>query len=272
MKELCADADLKDVDDMFSLSPTGDLSFSKSQKEINLLQSTDSMASNRRTLTQNYTEKQNLMASSSAKLTQLSQELSAEHKELYGHRSEDRRTEIAPSHQHSMSVVGKKSHQPPEQGKASNPYVGSKTFSTNTIQIMPIATREFNNTNIMERINPENWYWNEPIRSGIYNGEYHQVVGGEMQMQNRWSGNSDSYGNSRMSPDQVHVPPQEFCATAQNPVSISLTQGDPLVVQQRYPLHTILHPASYSSMQTISQTSVKREHNIEQPRRKRLNC
>ena len=237
VKELCADADLKDVDDMFSQSPMGDLSFSKSQKETNLLPRTDSMASNRK-MTQNYTDKQNLMASSSAKLRQLSQELSAEHKELYGHRIEDGRKVITPSHQHSTSAMGKKSHQLPEQGKASNPRVGSKTFFTNTIQIMPIATRDLNNTKTMERVNPENWHWNEPVRSENYNSEYHQVIGGEMWMQNRFTGNSDSCGDNRVSP-------QEICATSQNPLSFSLTQGEPLAVQQRYPLPTILHPAAY---------------------------
>ena len=89
-------------------------------------------------------------------------------------------------------------------------------------------------------------------------------------MQNRCTGNSDSYEGSRMSPNQVL--PQEICATTQNPAPFSLTQGNHFAVQQSYPLPTILHPASYSSLQTISQASVKRETESEQPKRKRLNC
>ena len=52
---VCADADLKDGDGMFFQSPMSDLSFLKSQKEIYLLQSSDSMVSNRK-VTQNYTD------------------------------------------------------------------------------------------------------------------------------------------------------------------------------------------------------------------------
>ena len=272
VKELCADADLKGVEGMFSQSPTSGLPSSKSQKEVNLSQGTGSVTVKRK-LTQEYTEKQNLMASGSAKLKQLSKELNAEDQEQYAYKSTDRRAETTTSHQHFMPVMEKTSHKPPQKEKASNPYVGSKTCSTNTVQTMPIATRELSNIKIMERINPENWHLNaiyEPLRSNNYNGEYDQGIGGEMWMQNRCTGNSDSYEGSRMSPNQVL--PQEICATTQNPVPFSLTQGNHFAVQQSCPLPTILHPESYSSLQTISQASVKRETESEQPKRKRLNC